>query len=88
MKNNIYFRWFWASLSESQKKDYREMSLNQQKDWYISYLESNYGDRRPGCRVRFPKKEPPPPLSDEVEDEIFKSVVKKYSRTMKKLGNE
>ena len=44
MKNNIYFRWFWASLSENKKKDYREMSLNQQKDWYISYLESNYGN--------------------------------------------
>jgi len=30
------------SLSESQKIEYREMSINQQKDWYISYLESHY----------------------------------------------
>ena len=42
MKNNIYFKWFMDSLSENQKKDYRQMSINQQKDWYINYLESHY----------------------------------------------
>jgi predicted HAD superfamily hydrolase len=30
------------SLTEQQKVDYREMSINQQKDWYISYLENNH----------------------------------------------
>ena len=30
------------SLSEDQKKDYRNMSINQQKDWYINYLEDHY----------------------------------------------
>jgi len=42
VRNTPYFRWFQASLTESQIKDYREMSLNQQKDWYISYLENHY----------------------------------------------
>lgn len=46
MRDNIYFRWFWKSLSESQKKDYQEMSLNQQKDWYISYLEDHYEPKK------------------------------------------
>ena len=30
------------SLSESDIKEYRNMSLNQQKDWYISDLESRF----------------------------------------------
>lgn len=42
MKNTVYFKWFMDSLSESQRKEYRQMSINQQKDWYISYLESHF----------------------------------------------
>ena len=44
--DNIYFKWFWKSLREDQQKDYREMSINQQKDWYISYLESHYSVKK------------------------------------------
>jgi hypothetical protein len=44
MKNNIYFRTFYNNLSESDKKEYNQMSLNQQKDWYISYLENEIGE--------------------------------------------
>jgi hypothetical protein len=42
MRNTVYYRWFIESLTEDQRKDYREMSINQQKDWYISYLEAHY----------------------------------------------
>jgi hypothetical protein len=42
MRNNIYFKWFMDSLSDSKKLDYRNMSINQQKDWYISYLEKHF----------------------------------------------
>lgn len=42
MKNTIYFKWFMESLREDQKIDYDQMSINQQKDWYIAYLESKY----------------------------------------------
>jgi len=33
---------FIKSLSAEQKADYRERSLNQQKDWYISFLEKHF----------------------------------------------
>lgn len=42
MRDNIYHKWFMDSLSDSQKKEYGQMSINQQKDWYIGYLESHY----------------------------------------------
>ena len=42
-RDTIYFKWFMESLRPDQKADYRQMSINQQKDWYISYLESCYG---------------------------------------------
>lgn len=42
MRNTVYFRWFMESLSESQKQEYNGMSINQQKDWYISYLEAHF----------------------------------------------
>lgn len=45
MRNTIYFKWFMESLRDDQKKDYRDMSINQQKDWYISYLESKFGKK-------------------------------------------
>jgi hypothetical protein len=45
-RNTIYFKWFMESLRPDQKADYNEMSINQQKDWYISYLESCY-DAKP-----------------------------------------
>ena len=45
-QDNIFFKWFWESLREDQKKDYRDMSINQQKDWYISYLESHYSVKK------------------------------------------
>ena len=45
MKNTIYFKWFMDSLSESDKEQYNQMSINQQKDWYIMYLENHFGER-------------------------------------------
>ena len=42
MSNTLIFKWFQKSLTEQQKTEYREMSINQQKDWYISYLEKHY----------------------------------------------
>ena len=42
MQDNIFVKSFMDSLSESQQKEYRDMSINMQKDWYISYLESNF----------------------------------------------
>ena len=50
MKDNIYFKWFMESLPEAMKKEYRAMSINQQKDWYITYLENHYSakpDKKP-----------------------------------------
>lgn len=40
MRSSIYFKYFMDSLSDSQRREYREMSINQQKDWYIGYLEA------------------------------------------------
>jgi len=45
MRNTIYYKWFIESLREDQKVDYRQMSINMQKDWYISYLENHFGAR-------------------------------------------
>lgn len=42
MSNSIQFKWFMQNLSADDKKQYRDMSINQQKDWYISYLENHY----------------------------------------------
>lgn len=42
MRDNFYFRSFMRSLSKDQQKEYRDMSINQQKDWYISFLENHY----------------------------------------------
>lgn len=45
MRNTIYFKWFIKSLKEkggSFIDDYNQMSVNQQKDWYISYLENHF----------------------------------------------
>lgn len=42
MRNTIYFKYFINSLSEDDKIEYGKMSINQQKDWYISYLENHY----------------------------------------------
>jgi len=43
MRNTIYYKWFLESLSEEQRNNYiQELSINQQKDFYISYLESNF----------------------------------------------
>jgi hypothetical protein len=39
MRNTVYFKWFLESLTEDQKKEYSDMGMNQQKDWYISFLE-------------------------------------------------
>jgi hypothetical protein len=30
------------SLTDEQKKEYSSYSINQQKDWYIAYLERHY----------------------------------------------
>jgi hypothetical protein len=42
MKNTIYYKWFIEGLNEQQQKEFRDMSINEQKDWYISYLENHY----------------------------------------------
>lgn len=39
-QDNIHFKGFWQSLTDAQKLEYREYSINQQKDWYINYLEN------------------------------------------------
>jgi len=46
MRNTIYFKRFQQSLSESDKQEYRQMSINQQKDWYIMYLENNFKSKK------------------------------------------
>lgn len=40
MKNSTAFKNFIASLTAQQQIEYREMSINQQKDWYINWLEN------------------------------------------------
>jgi hypothetical protein len=45
MRNTVYFKWFLESLREDQKKEYSDMSMNQQKDWYISFLEKFFDAR-------------------------------------------
>lgn len=43
MNDNSYaYREFWKSLREDQKIEFLDMSINQQKDWYISYLEKHF----------------------------------------------
>lgn len=46
MRNTVYYKWFINSLTDQQKVDYRNRSINQQKDWYISYLESHYNSNK------------------------------------------
>ena len=46
MRNTIYYKWFVESLTEQQQKEFRDMSINQQKDWYISYLERHYSTEK------------------------------------------
>lgn len=42
MRNTVYYTWFIKSLTKEQKEDYQQRSINQQKDWYISYLEAHF----------------------------------------------
>lgn len=42
MSNSIIFKWFLSNLTDQQRADYREASINQQKDWYIYYLEQHF----------------------------------------------
>ena len=42
MRNTIYFKWFMDSLSESDKNEFNQMSIINQKNWYIQYLENHY----------------------------------------------
>jgi hypothetical protein len=46
MRNTIYYEWFIESLTEEQKKEYNDMSINEQKNWYISYLENSYSPKK------------------------------------------
>ena len=39
MRSTVYFKWFMDSLTEVQQLEYRQSSINMQKDWYISWLE-------------------------------------------------
>jgi|LakMenEpi03Aug12_release.lakeMendotaPanAssembly.Ray.scaffolds.fasta_scaffold3088570_2 hypothetical protein len=45
MRITVYFKNFMESLSEKQKNEYREMSISQQKDWYIAFLETFFDSR-------------------------------------------
>ena len=40
MSNSIYFKWFVQAMNTEKAKEYSEMSINQQKDMYIKYLEA------------------------------------------------
>jgi hypothetical protein len=40
--DSFYYREFKKSLRPDQIKDYDSYSINNQKDWYIRFLESNY----------------------------------------------
>ncbi len=42
MRNSPQYKWFLKSLREDQLEDFNQGSINQQKDWYISYLEDHY----------------------------------------------
>lgn len=42
MRNTIYYKWFIESLTPDQKEHYNSLSINEQKDWYISFLEDSY----------------------------------------------
>ncbi len=42
MRDNIYYKWFIKSLREDQLKDYVISSINEQKTWYINYLEDHF----------------------------------------------
>jgi len=46
MRNTVYYKWFINSLSKSDKHEYDQMSINQQKDWYIMYLENHYSVKK------------------------------------------
>jgi len=37
--NTVLYKRFYDLLNESDRKEYRECSINQQKEWYIHYLE-------------------------------------------------
>lgn len=41
-RDSIYYKWFLDDLREDQLKDFNQRSINQQKDWYIRYLEKHY----------------------------------------------
>ena len=43
MSESVIHKWFLESLREDQRNDYlHAYSINQQKDWYIRYLEDHY----------------------------------------------
>lgn len=42
MRDTVLWKQFHFLLSEDDKKQYRAMSINQQKDWYISWLERQH----------------------------------------------
>ena len=42
MRNTIYYKWFIERMDEQKRKEYRDMSINGQKDAYIAYLENHY----------------------------------------------
>lgn len=48
MRNTIYYDWFIRSLNKSHKHEYDQCSINQQKDWYILYLENRLDSRKEG----------------------------------------
>jgi hypothetical protein len=47
MSNSIFYKYFIDSLRDDQLKDYSQYSINQQKDWYITYLEAHFSIASP-----------------------------------------
>jgi hypothetical protein len=43
MRDTVSFKQFFRDLSEDDKEQFNQCSINQQKDWYIGYLENFIG---------------------------------------------
>lgn len=77
MRNTVYYKWFKDSLRPDQLKDYDQYSINMQKDWYISWLESKYGnsEKKSLCRA----------IKNAKERKLIKSSFKLKTKAMKQV---
>ena len=44
MRTSYYYKKFLEGLSTDDQYQFQQSSINQQKDWYITHLESELGD--------------------------------------------